>query len=152
MTTSFYPPQRTLMGPGPSDVSSRVLGALSRPTIGHLDPLFVQLMDEIKELLQYAFQTSNELTLPVSAPGSAGMEATVANLIERGDDMLVCVNGVFGKRMTDVAQRYGANVTTVEKPWGEVFTANDLKETLATAKPKVVGIVIHHGDLDVFEV
>ena len=89
MTSSFFPPQRTLMGPGSSDVSPRVLGALSRPTIGHLDPLFVQLMDEIKGLLQYAFQTDNELTLPISAPGSAGMEACFVNLVSPGDQSWV---------------------------------------------------------------
>lgn len=119
MTTSFYPPQRTLMGPGPSDVSSRVLGALSRPTIGHLDPLFVQLMDEIKELLQYAFQTSNELTLPVSAPGSAGMEACFVNLVSPGDKVIVCQNGVFGGRMKENVERCGATAIMVEDNWGE---------------------------------
>ena len=86
MASSYYPPQRTLMGPGPSDVSPRVLGALGRPTIGHLDPEFVGLMDDIKQLLQYAFQTNNELTIPISAPGSAGMEACFVNLIEPGDN------------------------------------------------------------------
>jgi len=90
MTKSFYPPQRTLMGPGPSDVSPRVLAALARPTIGHLDPAFIELMDEIKVLLQYVFQTGNELTLPVSAPGSAGMEAVFTNLLEPGDTVVVC--------------------------------------------------------------
>ena len=119
MTTSFYPPQRTLMGPGPSDVSPRVLGALSRPTIGHLDPLFVQLMDEIKALLQYAFQTSNELTLPVSAPGSAGMEACFVNLVSPGDKVIVCQNGVFGGRMKENVERCGATAIMVADNWGE---------------------------------
>ena len=94
MTDSFYPPQRTLMGPGPSDVHPRVLAAMSRQTIGHLDPVFVNLMDEIKSLLQYAFQTRNALTMPISAPGSAGMEAMFANLLEPGDKVIVCQNGV----------------------------------------------------------
>ena len=106
MTSSFFPPQRTLMGPGPSDVSPRVLGALCRPTIGHLDPLFVQLMDEIKGLLQYAFQTDNELTLPISAPGSAGMEACFVNLVSPGDTVIVCQNGVFGGRMKENVERW----------------------------------------------
>jgi alanine-glyoxylate transaminase/serine-glyoxylate transaminase/serine-pyruvate transaminase len=119
MTTSFFPPQRTLMGPGPSDVSPRVLGALGRPTIGHLDPLFVQLMDEIKELLQYAFQTSNELTLPVSAPGSAGMETCFVNLLSPGDKVIVCQNGVFGGRMKENVERCGATAVMVEDAWGE---------------------------------
>ncbi len=101
MSHSFYPPRRILMGPGPSDVSPRVLGALARPTIGHLDPQFVTLMDDIKNLLQYAFQTDNALTLPVSAPGSAGMEACFVNLIEPGDKVIVCQNGVFGGRMKE---------------------------------------------------
>ena len=119
MTTSFYPPRRTLMGPGPSDVSPRVLGALSRPTIGHLDPLFVQLMDEIKALLQYAFQTRNELTLPVSAPGSAGMEACFVNLVSPGDKVIVCQNGVFGGRMKENVERCGATAVMVQDDWGQ---------------------------------
>ena len=119
MTGSFFRPQRTLMGPGPSDVSPRVLGALARPTIGHLDPLFVQLMDEIKALLQYAFQTSNELTLPVSAPGSAGMESCFVNLLSPGDKVIICQNGVFGGRMKENAERCGAIAIMVEDAWGD---------------------------------
>lgn len=136
------PPIRTLMGPGPSDIHPRVLQAMARNTVGHLDPYYLQLMDQMQGMLRRLFQTENQMTLAVSATGSAGMEATVVNLIEPGDSMLVCVNGVFGMRMTDVAQRAGANVTTVEKPWGEVFTAGDLKEVLREARPKVVGIVM----------
>lgn len=119
MTSSFFPPQRTLMGPGPSDVSSRVLGALARPTIGHLDPLFVQLMDEIKSLLQFAFQTSNALTLPISAPGSAGMEACFVNLVSPGDKVIICQNGVFGGRMKENVERCGGTAIMVEDSWGE---------------------------------
>lgn len=119
MTKSFFPPQRTLMGPGPSDVSPRVLGALARPTIGHLDPMFIQLMDEIKGLLQFAFQTSNELTLPISAPGSAGMEACFVNLVSPGDKVIVCQNGVFGGRMKENVERSGAIAIMVEDAWGE---------------------------------
>ena len=96
---TFIPPVRTLMGPGPSDVDPRILNALSRPTLGHLDPAFIQLMDEVKQLLQYAFQTQTQLTMPVSAPGSAGMEAVFVNLLEPGDKVIVCQNGVFGGRM-----------------------------------------------------
>jgi alanine-glyoxylate transaminase/serine-glyoxylate transaminase/serine-pyruvate transaminase len=119
MTSSFHPPLRTLMGPGPSDVSPRVLSALARPTIGHLDPLFVDLMDQIKALLQYAFQTKNELTLPVSAPGSAGMEACFVNLVSPGDTVIVCQNGVFGGRMKENVERCGATAVLVEDNWGE---------------------------------
>ena len=119
MTSSFYPPQRTLMGPGPSDVSSRVLGALARPTIGHLDPVFLTLMDEIKELLQFAFQTNNALTLPVSAPGSAGMEACFVNLVSPGDKVIVCQNGVFGGRMKENVERCDGIAVMVEDAWGE---------------------------------
>jgi len=107
MTVSFNPPVRTLMGPGPSDVHPRILEALSRPTIGHLDPAFVGMMDEVKKLLQYAFQTDNELTIPVSAPGSAGMETCFANLVEAGDKVIVCQNGVFGGRMKENVERAG---------------------------------------------
>ncbi len=119
MTSSFFPPQRTLMGPGPSDVSSRVLGALARPTIGHLDPLFVQLMDEIKSLLQFAFQTNNALTLPISAPGSAGMEACFVNLVSPGDKVIVCQNGVFGGRMKEHVARCGGTAIMIEDKWGD---------------------------------
>ena len=113
---SFHPPVRTLMGPGPSDVSPRVLEAMARPTIGHLDPVFVHLMDEIKELMQYAFQTKNRLTLPVSAPGSAGMEAAFVNLVEPGDKVIVCQNGVFGGRMKENVERCGATAVMVIDP------------------------------------
>ena len=99
MSKSFHPPKRTLMGPGPSDVSPRVTAAMGAPTIGHLDPAFVVLMDDIKGLLQYAFRTKNKLTIPVSAPGSAGMESCFVNLLEPGDKAVVCQNGVFGGRM-----------------------------------------------------
>jgi alanine-glyoxylate transaminase/serine-glyoxylate transaminase/serine-pyruvate transaminase len=115
---SFHPPVRTLMGPGPSDVNPRILEALSRPTIGHLDPAFVGMMDEMKELLRYAFQTSNELTMPVSAPGSAGMEMCFVNLVEPGDKVIVCQNGVFGGRMKENVERCGGTAVMVEDDWG----------------------------------
>jgi alanine-glyoxylate transaminase/serine-glyoxylate transaminase/serine-pyruvate transaminase len=127
MTKSFYPPHRSLMGPGPSDVPPRVLGALARPTIGHLDPLFVQLMDEIKGMLQYAFQTNNELTLPISAPGSAGMEACFVNLLSPGDKVIVCQNGVFGGRMKENVERCGATAVMVEDTWGEPVDLEKVK-------------------------
>lgn len=114
----FHPPVRTLMGPGPSDVHPRVLAALSRPTIGHLDPSFILMMDEVKTMLQYAFQTENELTMPVSAPGSAGMETCFVNLVEPGDKVIVCVNGVFGGRMKENVERLGGTPVVVEDSWG----------------------------------
>ncbi len=116
---SFHPPVRTLMGPGPSDVNPRVTAAMGAPTIGHLDPAFVGLMDEIKSLLQYAFKTRNRLTIPVSAPGSAGMECCFVNLLEPGDKAIVCQNGVFGGRMKENVERCGATAIMVQDDWGK---------------------------------
>lgn len=132
---------RILLGPGPSDVHPRVLTAMAHPLVGHLDPQFVELMNETQQLLRNTFRTGNRLTLPVSGTGSAGMETCVVNLIEPGDRMVVCVNGVFGQRMTDVAQRAGAAVTTVERPWGDVFELGQIREVLHKVRPKVLGIV-----------
>ncbi|NQZ83425.1 MAG: alanine--glyoxylate aminotransferase family protein [Colwellia sp.] len=127
---SFIPPQRTLMGPGPSDVSPQVLSALSRPTIGHLDPLFVGMMDEVKSLLQYAFQTENEFTIALSAPGSAGMEACFVNLVTSNDTVVVCRNGVFGARMIENVKRIGAKVVVVDGTWGRAVDPQMLEECL----------------------
>ena len=127
---SFIPPQRTLMGPGPSDVSPRVLSALARPTLGHLDPLFIGMMDEVKSLLQYAFQTENELTIALSAPGSAGMEACFVNLIEPEDTVVVCRNGVFGARMIENVKRIGANLVIVDSEWGRAVEPQVLEDKL----------------------
>ena len=135
------PPDRLLMGPGPSAISPSVLSALAAPTVGHLDPSFLQIMDEMQGMLRQVFRTSNELTLAVSGTGSAGMEACVVNLIEPGDRMLVGVNGVFGGRMQDVARRAGAEVTLVERPFGETFSVDELAAAVAEHRPKVVGIV-----------
>ncbi|HLD13448.1 MAG TPA: alanine--glyoxylate aminotransferase family protein, partial [Burkholderiales bacterium] len=112
--TSFNPPLRTLMGPGPTDVHPRVLAAMARPTIGHLDPKFIEMMDQVKAMLQVAFQTKHALTFPVSAPGSAGMETCFANLVEPGDKVIVCINGVFGGRMKENIERYGGVPIVVE--------------------------------------
>ncbi len=120
--SAFDPPRRTLLGPGPSDVPPRVLAAMARPTIGHLDPAFVGLMDEIKALLQYAFMTENALTMPVSGPGTAGMESCLVNLLEPGDTVVVCVNGVFGGRLRAMAERCGAQVVAVEDAWGRAVS------------------------------
>lgn len=140
MTTSFHPPVRTLMGPGPSDVSPRVLAAMARPTIGHLDPEFIRMMDEIKAMLKSLFKTENALTMPVSAPGSAGMEACFVNLVEAGDKVIVCQNGVFGGRMKENVERFGGEVILIEDEWGKpvdvakvaaAFAANNDVKALA---------------------
>jgi alanine-glyoxylate transaminase / serine-glyoxylate transaminase / serine-pyruvate transaminase len=127
---SFHPPVRTLMGPGPSDLNPRVLAALSRPIVGHLDPAFIGMMDDMKGLLQYAFQTRNALTLPVSAPGSAGMETCFANLVEPGDKVIVCINGVFGMRMKENVERYGGIAVTVEDAWGTPVSPGKVEDAL----------------------
>ena len=142
---SFHPPRRTLMGPGPSDVDPRILNALARPTIGHLDPVFIQLMDEIKSLLQYAFQTSNELTLPISAPGSAGMEACFVNLLEAGDTVIVCQNGVFGGRMQENVQRCGAEAVMVLDDWGTATDLDKVREAIA-AHPQAKALAFVHAE------
>jgi alanine-glyoxylate transaminase/serine-glyoxylate transaminase/serine-pyruvate transaminase len=128
--TSFAPPTRTLMGPGPSDIHPRVLAALSRPTVGHLDPRFVELMDEIKGLLRYAFRTRNRLAMPVSAPGSAGMETCFMNLVEPGDQVVVCINGVFGGRMKENVERAGGLPVVVEGTWGRAVDPGQVEERL----------------------
>ncbi len=136
---------RMLMGPGPSDVNPRVMQAMAAPTIGHMDGQFFQIMDDLRAMLQSVFQTRNELTLTVSGTGMAGMETCAVNLIEPGDKMLVCVGGVFSGRMKEVAERAGAQVTAIEVPWGQVFTPEQIEQTLRERGPfKVVGVV--HGE------
>ena len=127
---SFNPPIRTLMGPGPSDVHPRILSAMARPTIGHLDPAFIGMMDETKQGLQYAFKTENNLTMPVSAPGSAGMETCFANLVESGDKVVVCINGVFGMRMKENITRFGGEAVVVEDNWGEAVSIDKVEQAL----------------------
>ncbi len=139
---SFHPPVRTLMGPGPSDVSPRVLEALSRPTIGHLDPAFVAMMDEMKGMLRTAFCTENELTMPVSAPGSAGMETCFANLVEPGDKVIVCQNGVFGGRMKENVERCGGVAVMVQDTWGTAVDPAKLEASLKeNTDAKIVAFV-----------
>lgn len=139
---SIHPPRRLLMGPGPSDVAPRVLEALAKPTIGHLDPEYLAIMDATGDMLRQVFRTENALTLAVSGTGSAGMEACVANLIEAGDEMIVCVHGVFGGRMADVAERCGAKVHRLEVPWGQHFEADQIADALMDyPRTKVLGIV-----------
>jgi len=130
------------MGPGPSDVHPRILEAMGRPTIGHLDPAFVGMMDEMKTMLQYAFQTKNELTIPVSAPGSAGMETCFVNLVEPGDKVVICQNGVFGGRMKENVERAGGTAVMVEDDWGAAVDPNKLEQALKdNPDTKVVAFV-----------
>ncbi|MFP6618421.1 MAG: alanine--glyoxylate aminotransferase family protein [Pirellulaceae bacterium] len=142
MNAPLNPPLRTLLGPGPSDIHPRVLDAIGKPTVGHLDPYYLQVMDDLQGMLRGLFRTQNEMTMAISATGSAGMETTIVNLVEPGDPVLVCINGVFGMRMADVAERAGAQVTTLERPWGEVFRADELAEAMKASRPKIVGIVM----------
>lgn len=135
------PPQRILMGPGPSEIHPSVLAALAAPTVGHLDPYFLKIMDEVQSMLRQVFQTTNHMTMAISGTGSAGMEACVVNLVEPGDRVIVGVNGVFGGRMADVAERAGAEVTKLERPFGEVFTPEDVAAAVNRVQPKIVGIV-----------
>jgi len=132
---------RTLLGPGPDMVHPRVMAAMSAPLLGHLDPDFLALIEHTQHLLRYVFQTENRLTLPVSGTGSAGMEAAVASLVEPGDHVLVCVNGYFGGRIAEMARRHGGEVETIERPWGEVFSADEVREALQRRRTRVVAIV-----------
>jgi alanine-glyoxylate transaminase/serine-glyoxylate transaminase/serine-pyruvate transaminase len=143
--SSFIPPSRVLMGPGPSDVYPQVLEALARPTIGHLDPTFVHLMDEVKQLLQFAFQTKNTLTMPISAPGSAGMESVFVNLVEPGDKIIVCQNGVFGGRMQQNVQRCGGQAIMVQDDWGKPTSLNKVREALQ-ANPDAKALAFVHAE------
>ena len=142
---SFNPPSRTLMGPGPSDVHPRILNAMARTTIGHLDPSFIGMMDEIKEMLQYAFMTENALTMPISAPGSAGMEACFVNLVEPGDKVIVCINGVFGSRMKENVTRIGGQAIIVEDDWGKPVSPEKLEQAL-TENPDTKIVAFVHAE------
>ncbi len=139
---SFKPPARVLMGPGPSDVHPRVLEAMARPTIGHLDPEFIGMMEELKTLVQYAFRTKNSMTMVVSGPGSLGMESCFVNLVEPGDKVVVCQNGVFGGRMRENVERCGGTAVLVEDEWGRAVDPNKVRETLvAHPDAKIVAFV-----------
>lgn len=137
-------PTRILLGPGPSMVPARVLRAIAHPIASHLDPAFVQMMGEVQELLRYVFQTENRLTIPLSGTGSAGMEAALCNFIEPGDPVLVSVNGFFGERICDMAARYGGEVRRIERPWGDVFTVEEVEAALREKPAKLVALV--HGE------
>ncbi|MFB6142173.1 MAG: alanine--glyoxylate aminotransferase family protein [Halorientalis sp.] len=135
------PPERVLMGPGPSEVHPRVRRAMGTPLVGHLDPAFVDLMDEVQDLLRYAFRTDNQWTIPVSGTGSAAMEAAVANLVEPGDDVLVADNGYFGERMAAMVERAGGDTLPVRAPWGEPLDPTDVADAFAEHDPDVFGFV-----------
>ena len=142
MTSSFTPPVRRLMGPGPSDVHPRVLSAMAQPTIGHLDPLFSAMMEEVKDLLRYAFRTQNMLTIPVSGPGSVGMETCFVNLVEPGDTVIVCQNGAFGGRMRENVERCGGIAIMVMDDWGAPVDPSKVEDALkANPGTKVVAFV-----------
>lgn len=142
MLSTFNPPQRTLMGPGPSDVHPEILKAMALPTIGHLDPEFIRLMDETRSLLQYAFVTQNRLTIAVSAPGSAGMESCFVNLVEAGDKVIVCQNGVFGGRMQENVERCGGVAIMVQDTWGQAVDLNKVEDAFkANPDAKILAFV-----------
>ncbi|HVV74205.1 MAG TPA: aminotransferase class V-fold PLP-dependent enzyme, partial [Verrucomicrobiae bacterium] len=142
MQSACFPDERILLGPGPSPVSQRVLRALGAPTLGHLDPQYLAIMDETCQMLRQVFRTNNALTFPVSGTGMAGMECLAVNLIEPGDEVIVCINGVFGTRMKDVMERCGAVVHAVEAPWGEVIVPGQIAAALDQhPKAGLVGIV-----------
>ena len=141
MASPLNPPRRILLGPGPSNPHPRVLEALSAPVVGHLDPEFFKVMEESKAMLRWLFHTENELTFPVSGTGSAGMETCLVNLIEEGDTVLVCVNGVFGTRMADIVERLGGNLVKVEAPWGEIIRPEQVEQALKDHKIDIVTLV-----------
>jgi alanine-glyoxylate transaminase/serine-glyoxylate transaminase/serine-pyruvate transaminase len=135
------PPDRTLMGPGPSEVHPRVLRAMSTPLVGHLDPSFIDIMNEVQDLLRYTFRTENQWTIPVSGTGSASMEAAIGNLVEPGDTMLVPTNGYFGGRMESMAKRAGGDVVHVDAPWGEPLDPADVQVAFEEHQPDIFGFV-----------
>ena len=138
----LQPSPRVLLGPGPSNVHPRVMKAMLSPVVGHLDPDFMRIMEDIKKLLRIVFQTANEITFPISGTGSAGMETALANLIEDSDEVVVAVNGAFGERIADTAARLGAKVHRVEAEWGRIVEAEQLEAALKAARhPKLLAVV-----------
>lgn len=138
---SLEVPERLLLGPGPSNADPAVVAAMNHQPIGHLDPAYLTLMDEVQELLRYAWQTDNSLTYPVPGTGTAAMEATLANVVEPGDRVLVGVKGYFGHRLVDMAGRYGGDVRTIHKPWGQIFSVEDIRAALEEHRPAVLALV-----------
>ena len=137
----FEPPKRVLLGPGPSPVDDRVLSAMAAPVLGHLDPLFLGCMDDVQALLRYVFETENRVTVPISATGSAGMEAALVNVIEPGDTVVVGINGVFGERMRDIVERAGGKAVVVEAKWGEALDVNQIEAALNSCQPRALSVV-----------
>lgn len=137
----FEPPKRVLLGPGPSPVEDRVLEAMAAPVLGHLDPLFLRCMDDIQEMLRYVFETDNRVTIPISATGSAGMEAALVNVIEPDDEVVVCIHGVFGQRMRDIVERAGGKPIVVNAEWGHAIDPSHIKTALESCKPRALAIV-----------
>jgi alanine-glyoxylate transaminase/serine-glyoxylate transaminase/serine-pyruvate transaminase len=141
MTQSFHPPQRILLGPGPSNVEPRVLQAMTAPLLGHMDPVYFECMDEIQTLLRMVFETGNRVTFPISGTGGAGMETCLANLIEEGEEVVVCVNGFFGQRMADMAARWGAKVLRVEADWGQPLDMQKVREIFKKSNARILAMV-----------
>jgi len=139
--TDLDPSPRILLGPGPSSAAPRVLRAMATPLLGHLDPEFLVLMNEVQQLLRFVFQTENEFTIPVSGTGSAGMEASLCNFIEKGDRVLIAINGYFGERLFEMAGRYGAQVDRLDQPWGQVFDPSEIETALKGKNYKLVALV-----------
>ena len=139
--SSLDPGNRILMGPGPSDMHPRVYQAMGAPLTGHLDPYFIKVMDETKTLLRYVFQTENKLTFPISATGSAGMETCICNLVEPGDEVLICISGVFGERMAEMVKRHGGQLNRLVSEPGQPISGKQLREALESCQPKLVGLV-----------
>ncbi len=137
----FQPPRRVLLGPGPSPVDDRVLAAMAAPVLGHLDPLFLRCMDDVQALLRYVFETENRVTIPLSATGSAGMEAALVNVIEPDDEIVVCINGVFGERMRDIIERAGGRPVGVEAKWGEVCDVKEIEAALNSCRSRALALV-----------
>lgn len=137
----FQPPKRVLLGPGPSPVEDRILEAMAAPVLGHLDPIFLRCMDDIQEMLRYVFETNNRVTVPISATGSAGMEASLVNVIEPGDEVVVCIHGVFGERILDIIERAGGKPVIVRAEWGHAIDRKDIEAALESCKPRALAIV-----------
>jgi alanine-glyoxylate transaminase/serine-glyoxylate transaminase/serine-pyruvate transaminase len=137
----FQPPRRVLLGPGPSPVEDRILEAMAAPVLGHLDPLFLGCMDDIQAMLRYVFETDNRVTIPISATGSAGMEAALVNIIEPGDEVVVCIHGVFGERMRDIVERAGGKPIVVRAEWGHAIERAGIEAALDSCKPRAIAIV-----------
>ena len=136
--TDLNPSPRLLLGPGPSMVHPRVLRSMATPLVGHLDPDFLDILSDVKDLLRFVFQTENELTLAVPGTGTAAMEAALSNLIEPGDRLLACIHGYFGERLAEMADRYGAQTKRLQRPWGEVFDPDEIDLALSTFPAKIV--------------